>query len=226
MVGKAHVTIDVSTLDQQIRFLALGDSYTIGESVTLHECWPNQLSARLRADQIQCAPPQIIAKTGWTTRELIDGIEVFKLTETYALVSLLIGVNNQYRGLCEDEYVDELELLLAMAVGFAGGDARRVIVLSIPDWSVTPFASDRDCVTIAAEIDSFNRRKRECTRRNGCHFIDITPISRRASQDRALLAEDGLHPSGSMYAEWCEQVLPIAKDALASRPPIESSGDG
>jgi lysophospholipase L1-like esterase len=196
------------------RFLALGDSYTIGDSVVESERWPNQLVSQLRAEQLDLDLPTIIAQTGWTSGELITEINAAKPIGRFDLVSLLIGVNNQYRGLDQEQYLKELDHLLDMAIQFVGGNPICVVVLSIPDWSVTPFAADRDRIAISKEIDHFNQGKRERTLRHGCQFIDVSQLSRNASQDASLLADDGLHPSGKMYATWCEKVLPAARRAL------------
>ena len=206
-----------------VRYLALGDSYTIGESVDEAERWPNQLASLINTSP-QIASQfggiegglevTIIARTGWTTDELWDGIQAQKIDPPYDLVSLLIGVNNQYRGLDIEEYRKSFVFLLNKAIEYAGGDANRVIVLSIPDWGVTPFAGDRDSKKIADEINRFNAINREETEKAGAHYIDITPISREAVNDPSLIAGDGLHPSGKMYTEWSKLALPVALDIL------------
>ena len=196
-----------------IRYLALGDSYTIGESVTENERWPNQLAAMLSEKNIQ-VDVTIIARTGWTTSELWDGIQANPPQGTYDLVSLLIGVNNQYRGYSVDEYREEFRFLLNKSIEYAGGDVNRVIVLSIPDWGVTPFAADRHVDLISKEIDIFNAVNREETESAGAHYVDITPVSRQALNDLSLTAGDGLHPSGKMYQMWAEEVFPIAVKIL------------
>jgi lysophospholipase L1-like esterase len=190
-------------------FLALGDSYTIGESVAPADRFPNQLARALKIKE-----PQIIAKTGWTTDELDTAITQAKPKSTFHLVTLLIGVNNQYRGRSSAEYQKQFKALLKRAIGFAGGRPARVIVVSIPDWGVTPFAHGRDAKKIAAEIDRFNAINRQETIHAGAWYADITPISRRAAIDPALVAPDGLHPSARMYAQWVDVILPIARDAL------------
>ena len=200
-----------------IRYLALGDSYTIGESVAESERWPNQLAAMLLAEKNIQIDVTIIARTGWTTSELWDGIQTNPPQGTYDLVSLLIGVNNQYRGYSVDEYREEFRFLLTKSIEYAGGDVNRVIVLSIPDWAVTPFAIGRDRVQISSEIDTFNTVNREETESAGAHYVDITPISRQASSDAALIAGDGLHPSGKMYTLWAEEALPIAVESLIKK---------
>lgn len=201
-------------MTEGIRFLALGDSYTIGEGVEAGERWPAQLAALLRARGIAMAEPEIVARTGWTTDELDAAIDVAAPRGPYGLVTLLIGVNNQYRGGAESIYRTQFTALLRRAIGFAGGDASRVVVLSIPDWSVTPFAEGRDRSHIASEIDVFNAAAHEITVGRGARWVDVTPASRRAGSDTAMLVADGLHPSGRQYARWAELALPAAVAAL------------
>jgi lysophospholipase L1-like esterase len=189
-------------------YLALGDSYTIGESVPEKDRWSVQLADLLRQEGLPVQPPDIIARTGWTTDELAQAIRTSGNTRKYEMVSLLIGVNNQYRSQSKDKYRQELADLLRTATDFANGNAKRVFVLSIPDWGVTPFASDRDQQKIATEIDAFNAiAKEECTRA-GIEFIDITPLSRTARNDASMVADDRLHFSGKMYRLWAEKALP------------------
>ena len=195
------------------RYLALGDSYTIGERVPEEARWPNQLARSLSADDIHL-DVTIIARTGWTTSELWQGIQATEIQPPYDLVSLLIGVNNQYRGYDINEYREEFNFLLDKSIEYAGENPERVIVLSIPDWGVTPYASGRDREQIAQQIDAFNLVNREETEKAGARYIDVTPISRQAVDDTALVAPDGLHPSGKMYALWAERVLPAALEAL------------
>jgi len=190
-----------------IRYLALGDSYTIGESVPENERWPNQLAGLLQADDLS-TEVTIIARTGWTTDELWMGIQAKQIAPPYNLVSLLIGVNNQYRGLDIDEYREEFIFLLNKAIEYAGEDAKRLIVLSIPDWGVTPFAKSRDSKKITTEINLFNSVNREETEKAGAYYVDVTPKSREAVTDGTLVAADGLHPSGKMYAEWAKLAYP------------------
>ena len=199
----------------KIRFLALGDSYTIGTSVEEGERWPVQLVERLRADSIQ-VELTIIAHDGWTTDELWQGIREQNPQPPFDMVSLLIGVNNQYRGYEIEQYRKQFAMLLAEAIEYAGGDASRVFVVSIPDWGVTPYASehDRDREQVAYEIDAFNAVNREETLRAGARYVDITPASRLAANDVSLLAADGLHPSGKMYAMWNDLAYPIALNIL------------
>lgn len=195
--------------------LSLGDSYTIGEGVPASERWPVQLVARLRAADVPAGDPTIIARTGWTTDDLARALESAELTGTYALVTLLVGVNDQYRGRPLERTRAQFVALLGRAVELAGGSPARVLVLSVPDWGVTPFARGRDRAKIAAEIDALNAMEREEVARVGAVWLDVTPTSRLAATDASLLAEDGLHPSGAMYARWAEAAEPLARAALA-----------
>ncbi|HVT44353.1 MAG TPA: SGNH/GDSL hydrolase family protein [Thermoanaerobaculia bacterium] len=204
----------MSTDQTALRFLALGDSYTIGEAVDPEMRWPVQLANLLGKRGHARIEPQIIARTGWTTDELRSAIRDESPRGPYQLVSLLIGVNNQYRGRDSEEYRKEFSELLGMAIRFAGDDPRRVIVLSIPDWGVTPFAEGRSREEIAEQIDRFNTINREVTLSRRAHYVEVTTISRKAATDASLLASDGLHPSGAMYRRWAELALPAAMSAL------------
>lgn len=199
------------------RFLALGDSYTIGESVPVAARWPVRLMARLTEAGDSLGAPQIIAKTGWTTDELDAAIDHAKPKGPFDLVTLLIGVNNQYRGRPVAELRKEFRALLQRAIVFADGHPQRVIVLSIPDWGVTPFAAGRDRAAIAAAIDSCNAAERDETKRAGAWYVDVTPVSREAATDSSLVAEDGLHPSEKMYERWVDLTLETARTALKIR---------
>ena len=196
-------------------FLALGDSYTIGERVDAASRWPVLLAASLRAAGVDVGEPRIVARTGWTTDELEAAIAGEEVTGNYDLVSLLIGVNNQYRGRSVDEYRVQFRALLDQAIGYAGGRASRVIVLSTPDWGVMPFAAGRDRAKIGIEIDQFNTVAREEAERATARWVDITPTSRAMKPDWA--ASDGLHPSGAQYAAWAALALAPAKAALATK---------
>jgi lysophospholipase L1-like esterase len=203
--------------NEPIRYLALGDSYTIGESVPENERWSNQLAELLKSSpQLAGREVQvtIIARTGWTTAELWQGIEMRAIQPPYDMVSLLIGVNNQYRGYDINEYREQFHFLLEKAIEYAGDNAERVFVLSIPDWGVTPFAAGRDAAKIAQEIDAFNAVNREEAEKLGVAYVDVTPVSREAVNDPSFIAGDGLHPSGKMYAEWAKLALPIALKIL------------
>lgn len=187
-------------------YLALGDSYTVGESVPPQENFPNQTVSLLKKTGLAFAPPVIIAKTGWTTDELENAIEQSNIQKQFDLVTLLIGVNNQYRGRSLDEYKSEFEALLAKAISFAGGKENHVFVVSIPDWGVTPFAANRDSKKIAAEIDAFNFANKLIAEKHKVHYIDITEGSRDARIEKELVAEDGLHPSGKEYGKWAAKL--------------------
>ena len=197
-----------------VDFLALGDSYTIGESVSPGLRWPVQLASALDRAGVPVSAPEIVARTGWTTDELAREIQERDLKGPYELVSLLIGVNNQYRGRGVEEYRAEFVDLLGQAISFAGGNPGRVFVLSIPDWGVTPFAEGRDRAQIGAEIDAFNEVNRTESERLAVRYVDVTAISREAATNPELVAEDGLHPSGAMYARWAEAALPTVLDML------------
>jgi lysophospholipase L1-like esterase len=196
-----------------LRHLALGDSYTIGEAVAAAERWPAVLAQRLRQAGVDVGEPQIVAVTGWTTDELAQGMDAAALLPAHDLVTLQIGVNNQYRGRSLDEYALQFDALLERAIALAGGRAGRVLVVSIPDWGVTRFAREqrRDPARIAGELDDFNACARDLAASRGGRFVDITPISRRHPD---MVAADGLHPSAEQYALWVEAILPIAREAL------------
>lgn len=189
-----------------MRYLALGDSYTIGEGVSEAERWPQQLAAELAARGLPLAQVDLIARTGWTTGELQAAIARQYDGSTYDLVSVLIGVNDQYRGRSAEDYRRHLRELLSTAVQAADGQTQRVFMLSIPDWSVTPFAEGLNRAEIAAQIDAYNAIAAEEAAAAGIRFFDITPISRQAGDQPSLLATDGLHPSGEMYAAWVELI--------------------
>lgn len=191
------------------RYLALGDSYTIGESVPLHKNFPNQTVALLKKENIAMEEPAIIAKTGWTTDELQEQISRTRLAVPFDFVTLLIGVNNQYRGRSADEYAQQFEELLQQAISFAGDKPNHVIVLSIPDWGVTPFAKDRDGNKIAKEIDAFNAINEQIAKKYKVHYINITPFTREATTDNSLVAKDGLHPSAKDYGRWAGKVKEV-----------------
>jgi lysophospholipase L1-like esterase len=194
-------------------YLALGDSYTIGEAVTAQQRWPAELVQRLRKVGVVIDDPRIIATTGWTTDELAQGMDAASLAPAYDLVTLQIGVNNQYRGRAADDYRDQFASLLARAIMLAGGHAAHVVVVSIPDWGVTRFAREqgRDPATIAAELDAYNAIARDEIRRAGARYVDITGISRAHPE---LVADDGLHPSAAQYALWVEAIEPMVRTAL------------
>lgn len=192
-------------------YLALGDSYTIGEQVAAEDNFPNLTVALLnktaggsesRRQGLQLAPPKIIATTGWTTDELNAAINDANITCTYNIVSLLIGVNNQYRGRSVSNFKIEFEQLLQRAIGFANNIAQHVFVLSMPDWGVTPFAKGRDSKKIAEEIDAYNKVCEDAAKKFDTHYIDITAAQRIDGNKEDFLAEDKLHPSKTEYVKW------------------------
>ncbi|HEX6849588.1 MAG TPA: SGNH/GDSL hydrolase family protein [Chitinophagaceae bacterium] len=186
--------------------LALGDSYTIGESVPAPDNFPNKSVQLLKNSGYNFKAAEIVAKTGWTTDELQNNIRSHIFTPPYDIVTLLIGVNNQYRGRPVDEYKPQFEDLLKQAIQFAGGKAGHVIVLSIPDWGVTPFAAGRDRDQIAREIDAYNAANKTISETYNVHYIDITPWTREAAHDLTLVASDGLHPSAKEYNRWADKL--------------------
>jgi lysophospholipase L1-like esterase len=202
--------------EHKISYLALGDSYTIGESVAMESNFPYQLAAKLNNEGLDVGTPHIIATTGWTTSELQTAIKEAALKQKFGLVTLLIGVNNQYRGESLVTYRREFKELLQTAIGFADGNKTHVFVVSIPDWGVTPYGlySGRDQQTIASEIDAFNAINKEETLAMGVSYIDITAASRKALSDQDLVATDGLHYSAKMHAEWVASLLPAVVKAL------------
>jgi lysophospholipase L1-like esterase len=193
-------------------YLALGDSYTIGEAVDPGDRYPMQALKRLFPESA-CAP-DIIATTGWTTGDLLRAIAADRPAANYEAVSLLIGVNNQYQGRSREEYREEFTILLKKAIALAGGRPSHVIVLSIPDYSVTPFARNSDTARIAEEIDAFNAINYRVSVAYGVHWLDVTAESRKAAGDPSLVAADGLHFSGKEYAIWASLMAPLLKEIL------------
>ena len=206
-----------TALTTELRYLALGDSYTIGEAVDEAGRWPMQLARLLRMEGVLLGDPRIIATTGWTTDELDAAITASEPLGEHDFVTLLIGVNNQYRGRDVEEYRTQFAALLWRAIGFARNRPERVLVLSIPDWSVTPFAaqSGRDTTQIARELDAYNLAAREVCAQRGVAFVDITAVSRARGGEAEMLADDGLHPSAAMYTEWTRLAFPIAHHLLS-----------
>lgn len=200
---------------EPLKILALGDSYTIGEGVKQGEIWPVQLGAKLRPEGPAPAV-SVIAKTGWTTANLQRAVLAVQpqTKGPYDLVTLLIGVNNQYQGLDEKEYREQFVDLLTKSIGYANKNAKRVVVVSIPDYSVTPFCEGRDRAAIAKALERFNAICKEESGKAGVVYVDITPGSREAVAKPELLAADGLHPSAKMYAQWAEKVFAAVKDEL------------
>ncbi|MBD8487689.1 SGNH/GDSL hydrolase family protein [Echinicola sp. CAU 1574] len=201
----------------ELTYLALGDSYTIGEGVQPSENYPHQLVSIMEQYEYDFDSPKIIATTGWTTDELQKGISAAKIEgNTYDLVTLLIGVNNQYRGRSVDNFKEEFSELLDQAIVFAGGDKTRVIVISIPDWGVTAFASQQnvDQQKVAEEITAYNTAKQQISHSKGVHYLDITQEYRQIGAYPENQAADGLHPSGRIYSSWAERLADLVREEI------------
>ena len=195
-------------------YLALGDSYTIGESVAVKKSFPKQLEKRLEDDLKVKIQTTILAKTGWRTDNLLDAIDDAELKSSYDFVTLLIGVNNQYQGVSFSKYEDEFPMLLAHAIKLANNDPNRVIVVSIPDWAFTPFGQNRDRQKISHEIDTYNDFAEKTAEDSDVHFVHITDITREGLERPELVANDGLHPSGDAYKLFVERITPIISSRL------------
>jgi lysophospholipase L1-like esterase len=193
-------------ITEKVKFLALGDSYTIGESVPVSERWPQQLTHALTLNGLDCFEPKIIATTGWRTDDLKNAIEAANPATDYSLVSLLIGVNNYYQGKTVESYAPEFEELLNTAIRLAGGKKSHVFVVSIPDYGYTPFGKEKQA-TISVGINAFNAVNKSISQKFGVPYFNITEISRRGLIDTDLVAPDGLHPSGLMYSLWVQLIL-------------------
>ena len=192
-------------LKEPIHFLALGDSYTIGQSVSANENWPNQFSAALTLKGINIQETKIIAQTGWRTDNLKSAISQMQPLAGFNLVSLLIGVNNQFQGRSSQAYSLEFEDLLTTAIQLAGNSPEHVFVLSIPDYAYTPFGNGNP--VISSQINQFNAINRQIAENHNVKYIDITPISRNGLAQPELVASDGLHPSGKMYSLWVQEIM-------------------
>ena len=194
-------------------YLALGDSYTIGEQVRINESFPYQTVYNLRKDGLQITAPDIVATSGFTTDELNNAINSATLLDEYDLVSLLIGVNNQFRGRTAEAFAVEFEGLLKRAIQFAGGKSGAVFVLSIPDWGVTPYADGRDSKKISGEIDSYNNVCEFVAKKYNTHFLELTSSQKQDGHKEDFLAPDKLHPSGKEYSKWAlllsEKILSV-----------------
>ncbi|MCP9290408.1 SGNH/GDSL hydrolase family protein [Gracilimonas sediminicola] len=199
---------------EPISYLALGDSYTIGTGIEQENNYPNQLADSLATLGFQMDTTLIIATNGWTTADLKNGIAEHNPSSDFDLVSLLIGVNNQYQWLDIELYKAEFRELLEQAIGFAGGDSRKVFVISIPNYGVTPFAQSKEPETIRRKISEYNSIAEDISGEYGITFINITPISEMAEEDLSLLAPDELHPSTKMYSMWVEEMLPTVTHIL------------
>ena len=205
----------VTVIQDTLTYLALGDSYTIGQSVPPEQAFPNQLANQLQAFKVNT--PTIIARTGWTTDQLIEAINQSDIkSNTYDVVTLLIGVNDQYDGLSQENYRIKFEQVLNMAIKFAGGISEHVFVLSIPDYGVTPFAHGNDAL-IGPEIDQFNDINLKISANAKVNYVVITDISKLAASDLTLLASDGLHPSGKMYGMWVDKLKIAVSAAFAKK---------
>ena len=199
-------------------YLALGDSYTIGEGVESSGRYPNQAVEILKSNNLIFENPTIIAKTGWTTDELDKGIEAAGIGgNTYDLVTLLIGVNNQYRGRSVSDYEIEFRKMLTKSINFAEGNPKHVVVISIPDWGITPFASERgtDQQKVAKEIDAYNAAKKSISDELGAHYIDITEEYRKIGASPEMVVEDKLHPSDLVYKSWAEKLAKVILEEIS-----------
>ncbi|WP_126971109.1 SGNH/GDSL hydrolase family protein [Gynurincola endophyticus] len=192
-------------MQETYSFLCLGDSYTIGESVPLHHNFPYQTVQLLRKAAIPFAAPEIVAKTAWTTAELLQAIDERILPPAFDYTTLLIGVNDQYRGLSVQNFKENLFALIETALSFVE-TPQHCILLSIPDYGVTPFAADKNPSKISVELETFNEIIETAAKDYQTHFINITPLTQMAATDLSLLAEDGLHPSGNLYMQWATLV--------------------
>ena len=200
------IVIAAPSLAKEIKYLALGDSYTVGESVADSRAWPKQLADYLSQKGIKVAKPRIVAATGWRTDDLKDTIANLKLNHEYDLVSVLVGVNDQYQGRSPEEYAVEFESLLLTAIQLARGGKGHVFVVSIPDYGYTPYG-EFDQEKISNAIDQFNAINKTLADKYGIAYFDITDISRQGLMDSSLVAEDGLHPSGLMYHLWVKRIV-------------------
>lgn len=208
-------SVGAGPADSGRSYLALGDSYTIGQSVQVEDRYPVQAVRNLNEDHISCSGPDIIATTGWTTANLLDALS-HRATPSahYDLVSLLIGVNNQYQGRSQAEYSREFAELIRESIRLAGNRPSHVIVLSIPDYSVTPFARGSNTELIASQIDSFNVINHKIAMDYKVSWVDITGDSRRAATDPSLVAFDGLHFSGKEYEIWADRMRSVMTEML------------
>lgn len=190
-------------------YLALGDSYTIGESIPLQKSFPYQTIQILRKKEYKFSAPEIIAKTGWTTGELQSALNNSTLLPKYDFVTLLIGVNNQYRGGNVVEYKEQFEELLKKAIELTNGKKEHVVVVSIPDYSLTPFAKSMDAEKVSKEIEMFNGVNKALSIQYKVQYVDITPASKDAGNHYSFIAQDGLHPSEKEYAQWAEKIADV-----------------
>jgi lysophospholipase L1-like esterase len=207
---KIHLFAQLIAIEPELHMLALGDSYTIGESVHTNERWPHQLVAELRKAGIKASDPDYIATTGWTTRDLLNGIaDQLDRDKAYNLVTILIGVNNQYQGLPFTLYEPELREIITFALDLVQGDKSRVLLLSIPDYAYTPFGKGKEGISTA--LDAYNAVNMRLAREYQIPRVDVTPLSRKGLEDPDLVAGDGLHPSASQYKGWVREIRPLLK---------------
>ncbi len=211
-IMKSETTYQERT--RMLKILALGDSYTVGRGLQRTESWPEQLASQLRKDKLKVDTPVIVAATGWTSTDLLRVIDNSNLNKPYDLVTLLIGANDQFQGFSENSYSAGFEKLLINAIDLAGDRSSHVIVISIPDYSVTQFGKLIGPARIKDTIDIFNMINKKFAEINGVYYVNVTELSRRAAEDLTLLASDGLHPSAKMYAEWVKLIKPVAINAL------------
>ncbi len=190
-------------------YLALGDSYTIGESVPLFESFPYQVAQLMRKAKYHFQAPEMVAKTGWTSSELAEHILHTELNDQYDFVTLLIGVNNQYRDLVIKDFETDFNFLVNKAIHFAGNKSNRVMVLSVPDWGYTPFANGKDIQKISKEIDDYNKVCSDITKKMKTHFINITDETRAEKNNLQAIANDRLHYSKTTHSRWAEKVVSI-----------------
>jgi len=202
--------------DDTLSFLALGDSYTIGEGISSAGRWPLQLTLALRNNGLRVRAPTIIARTGWTADQLNRAIEQAPLTPPYDLVTVQIGVNNQFKGHTLEDFEQEFVAVLTQAERLAGQDEGQVVVVSIPDWGFTPFGT-RWREAVGRSIDAYNQRIQTIATRRELTFINITDVSRAKPKDRRWVANDGLHSSARQYSAWVEQLAPVMAAALKTK---------
>jgi lysophospholipase L1-like esterase len=199
------------------RWLALGDSYTVGEGVPWSASWPARLALRLSAEDVAVAEPRVIARTGWTCEELLvalrSELRELEASAPWDLVTLLVGVNDQYRGRATAAWLPSYVVLLEEALRLAGDRPAQLLAVSVPDWGVTPFAHDRDPAAIAAAIDVVNRAQRRAAVATGARWLDVTELGRER-RGPSWVASDGLHPSEAMYRLWVERMLPVVRQIL------------
>jgi lysophospholipase L1-like esterase len=206
--------ISIAEQADSLTYLALGDSYTVGRNVVTPQTFPYQLVSKLNSKGFRTKGPVVVAQNGWRTDELLKNLADNKVSKRYNFVTLLIGVNNQYQQKNIEDYRTQFRQLLDSAIVYAGGVAKHVIVISIPDWGVTPFANGRNLQKIATEIDAYNQISKEATQTAGATYVNITGLSRDIADDKETLSIDELHPSAKAYGWWVDRIYPAVKSAL------------